>query len=543
MANKKLFQSSVTPLPLVKNSSGNVAYALSDKAALAQIAATGCFNDTSYVTGEDQLANVKSLLHKVDPEFVAKVAIYSREKGFMKDMPAVLMASIATTRSDLFVKIFPRVIDNTKMLRNVVQMIRSGEFGRKSLGSRLRRAVQNWLASKDDKYLFRGSIGNSPSLGDVINLSHPRPETESRKALYGYLTGAMTKDDHDTFMAKEGNSKKKVSFYDPANLPEIVKAYESFKAAPANMLLPPDVSFEMLTALPLNQDQWVQIAKTASWVQTRMNLNTFARHGVFNEPGMDRLIADRLTNKDLITKSKVFPYQLLVAYVTAEDNIPAICKEALQQAMEYATKNVPSFDGQVYVFPDVSGSMSSPVTGRRDGATSKVRCIDVAGLVASTVLRNNPTAEIIPFEGNVVDTSRLSLSADNSVMVNAQKLASIGGGSTNCSAPLALLNAKNAKGDLCIFISDSESNMDGDRYRNTGTMEQWKIFKARNPNAKLVCIDITPGTTTQAQSDKSILNVGGFSDSVFNVIESFLSTKSDDHWVREIEKIDLNGIN
>lgn len=61
-----------------------------------------------------------------------------------------------------------------------------------------------------------------------------------------------------------------------------------------------------------------------------------------------------------------------------------------------ATENVPEIDGKDYVFPDISGSMHSAVTGCRKGATSMVRCLDVAALVASVILRKNPTAEIIP---------------------------------------------------------------------------------------------------------------------------------------------------
>src|SRR3712207_8227055 len=44
--------------------------------------------------------------------------------------------------------------------------------------------------------------------------------------------------------------------------------------------------------------------------------------------------------------------------------------------------------------PDVSGSMKSPVTGYRKGATSTVRCIDVAALVAAAVLRRSGEARV-----------------------------------------------------------------------------------------------------------------------------------------------------
>ena len=40
-------------------------------------------------------------------------------------------------------------------------------------------------------------------------------------------------------------------------------------------------------------------------------------------------------------------------------------------------------------------------------------------------------------------------------------------------------------------------------------------LQARNPRARLVCIDLQPYATTQAAERDDILNVGGFSDQVF----------------------------
>ena len=132
---------------------------------------------------------------------------------------------------------------------------------------------------------------------------------------------------------------------------------------------------------------------------TRMNLNTFQRHGVFDHPEMVEMIADRLRDADAIRKARVFPYQLLAAYKAADANeaIPREITDALQDAMEIAIENVPAIDGKVWIFPDVSGSMQSAVTGYRKGSTSAVRCLDVAALFAAAILRKNPTAEVIPF--------------------------------------------------------------------------------------------------------------------------------------------------
>jgi 60 kDa SS-A/Ro ribonucleoprotein len=174
------------------------------------------------------------------------------------------------------------------------------------------------------------------------------------------------------------------------------------------------------------------------------------------------------------------------------------------------------------------------ITGYRKGATSAVRPIDVAALVAAAVLRKVPQAEVIPFEQQVVS---LRINGRDSVMSNAEKLASIGGGGTNCSAPMALINQRKAKVDLVIYVSDNESWVDGRRHGATETMRQWTEVKARNPNAKVVCIDLVPNTTTQAaERVGDILNIGGFSDSVFDVIAAFAKgTLNPDHWVGVIE--------
>jgi 60 kDa SS-A/Ro ribonucleoprotein len=320
-------------------------------------------------------------------------------------------------------------------------------------------------------------------------------------------------------------------------MPDIVREFELFKKDRSREV--PDVPFQMLTALELGTPEWTAIARRASWQMTRMNLNTFARHGVFGQPGLTELIANRLRDPKAIAKARVFPYQLLVAYTVANANanIPKEVSEALQDAMEIAIVNVPVIEGRVFVCPDVSGSMLSPVTGHRAGATTSVCCIDVAALVAAAVLRKNPHAEVLPFECDVV---KVDLNSRDSVMTNAAKLASIGGGGTNCSAPLAMLNRRDAKGDLVIFVSDYESWVDAGGGRGTEMMREWNAFKQRNPEARLVCIDVQPYRTVQAIEREDILNVGGFSDQVFDVISEFARGELNaNHWIGVIDSVTL----
>lgn len=518
MANTTLFKSSRGPLvPRADtvNRAGGKAYALPPKHALAQYAATGCLNATFYASAEQDLAKVIALASQVEPEFLAKTAVYAREKGFMKDMPALLCAALSVLDAPLCSQVFHRVIDDGKMLKNFVQIVRSGAVGRKSLGSMPKRLVKTWLDSKEDAAVFKASVGQDPSLADVIKMAHPKPASKSREALYGYLLGKQ---------------------HDAAQLPAVVAHFEAFKAKQRKDV--PDVPFQMLTSLDLGRKEWTEIAKNASWQTTRMNLQTFLRHGVFDDEKMVKLIADRLRDRDLVRRARVFPYQLLMAYRAVAADVPARIVRALEDAMEHALHNVPEIEGKVFILPDVSGSMSSPATGYRKGSSSAVRCIDVAALVAAAVLRNNRDGEVLPFEHGVV---KVHLSPRDTVMTNANKLAAIGGGGTNCSAPLAELNRRGARGDLVIYVSDNESWIDWrGAGRGTATMAEWAAFKVRNPHAKLVCIDIQPNAHTQAPDRADVLNVGGFSDAVFDVVAAFAKGGSGAaHWVQTIDAVTL----
>jgi 60 kDa SS-A/Ro ribonucleoprotein len=125
-------------------------------------------------------------------------------------------------------------------------------------------------------------------------------------------------------------------------------------------------------------------------------------------------------------------------------------------------------------------------------------------------------------------------------MTNAARLAAIGGGGTNCSAPVRLLNEQKVTAKLVIFVSDNQSWVDQGQGRSTALMTEWATFRQRNPSARLVCIDVQPYPNTQAAEREDVLNIGGFSDHVFEVISAFASGKLDaDHWVARIEAVKI----
>ncbi|ECF4922994.1 TROVE domain-containing protein [Salmonella enterica subsp. indica] len=517
MANPLLFRSLLRDAPLAnaQNHERAVAFAFTPRHKLAQMVMTGCMNETFYASGQAQLSDVLGIAKDLDDLFLAKLAIYGRERGMMKDMPALLTAILAARGSALLPVVFARVINNGRMLRNFVQILRSGATGRRSLGTRPKKLVQRWLQEASEDRLLQASVGNVPSLADIVKMVHPRPQALWQEAFFARLIGKPC---------------------DKSQLPEKTQALLAFREGGDGAVLP-DVPFLLLTNSPLSTEQWAQLAQRMSWQTLRMNLNTLARHGVFDNAELTASVAKRLADRAQVRQARVYPYQLLSAWSNLQSGVPQAIGDALEQAMEFALENVPQFRGNVVVCPDVSGSMRSSITGYRQGATSKIRCVDVAGLIAAAVLRNHPQARVLPFECDVVN---VALDAKQSVMRNAQKLAAVGGGGTNCSAPLRKLLAERARVDLVIMVSDNESWIDKSRHGSTATMECWAALKKRNPLARLVCIDLLPYGTTQAAERGDILNVGGFSDEVFTVIDNFVNGRyGSAHWLEEIESVTL----
>ncbi len=545
MANKSLFASMLGRLPKANavNEAGGLAYKLEPKHALAQVAATGTFGNAFYSTAETQLDEVLKLIDEVDDnQYLAKLTLYAREKAFMKDMPAALLVALSVRDTELMHCVFDRVVDNGRVLRTVFQMIRSGQFknkagqGRIGLSSSVQRAFQRWLNTASVGKLLSASIGNDPSLRDILRMARPTPKDNARRAMFGWLTD------------------KSIDKWAPAteaDLPVEVQsliAYRNSESEEAQALIAgglDNVRWDLLSDAAKGPTVWAALARKMGPQALRMNLNTLQRHDVLATSAMVDYVADRIADESEIRRSKQFPYQYFAAYLNADDNVPQKIKTALQKAAEIACGNVPELPGPVVIGLDTSGSMSSAVTGHRGrGATSKMRCIDVAALFAAAILRRNPDSVVIPFDTSAYDAK---MDPNDSILSIAERLAKYGGGGTDCSLPLVAANQKHAKRKFAgiVLVSDNESWVGTGRHGSTGVMTAWEAFVAnqrklvgKEASPKLVNIDLQPYQTVQACERADIMNIGGFSDSVFNVISAFLADNNQ-RFVAEVDAIEL----
>jgi 60 kDa SS-A/Ro ribonucleoprotein len=564
MANKSLFSSIKNRLTQADavNEAGGRAYRLDPKHALAQIAATGTFNKAYYNTPEKQLNELLQLIDLVDDnEYLAKLALYAREKAYMKDMPAALLVALSVRDTALMHRVFDRVVDNGRVLRTVFQMIRSGRFknksgkGRIGLSSSVQRAFQRWFNTASVGKLLSASIGNDPSLRDILRMARPTPRDNARRALYGWLTDKAT---------------DKWAPATEADLPAEVQwliAYRNAETEETQALIAGDlehVRWDLLADAAKGAKVWSALAHKMGPQALRMNVNTLLRHGVFNVAShsvrvsegdanfrgakVDNMldyVANRIADESEIRRSRQFPYQYFAAYLNVSDDVPQAIKTALQKAAEIACGNVPKMPGPVVIGLDTSGSMSSAVTGDRGvGATSKMRCVDVAALFAAAILRRNPDSIVIPFDTAAYDAK---IDPNDSILSIAQRLSQYGGGGTDCALPIVAANRRYGHRSFAglVLVSDNESWVGNGRGGATGVMSAWEDFVARErklngkgANPKLICIDLQAYQTVQAYERNDIMNIGGFSDAVFNVISAFLNDGFQ-RFVAEVEAMTL----
>lgn len=529
MADRAIFDTRAPRVPKTDtvNLAGGPAYSLDNRAKLAQLACTGTLGDGFYASATAQLDDLLATcgLNSSDPDWIGRTAVYARKHGHMKDAPSVLMAYLATLDTEVFERWAPLVIDNGRMVRNLVQMLRSTRInGQKALPRAVRRYLKGWLNGRGYRALLNESVGTKPSIGDIIKMVHPKAPDEERSAFYSYLIGKAFESD---------------------KLPGIVKHLRNFHAGARDVdaetiIDVPKCDFRLLTGVEIKSTSiWSDIALAANWHTLRMNLATFARHGVYRDLAVVKRLAEKLADPETVRKVRVWPTQLWAAYkhLNANSDVPRTLKGALQDALEVSVESVPVLEGGVVMCPDDSGSMRSPITGCRRQQSSSVTCGELAALMSFAVLKRNPDAEILKFSSSLRRWQ--GNPRDSLVSLTLSYARELHGGGTNLSLPIAYANDQGWKHRTIWYVSDNASWIDSSRWGcGTSTMEQFEIYKKRVPTARMISHNIQPYGNTQA-TGPNVLNVGGFADTVFQVVADFARDgKGPDVWIKRIESID-----
>jgi hypothetical protein len=285
---------------------------------------------------------------------------------------------------------------------------------------------------------------------------------------------------------------------------------------------------------------------------------------VFKDDRLTDKVIAKLTDPELVKKSRQFPFRFFSAYkaFSGEQDV----KTALVDALELSVSNMPML-GRTLIAVDESGSMNSPVSPK-----STVTMRDIGNIFAAAIYKQSTRSHLIPFTSVVypVGASReefaelkrrhdrvwnsyytshgdfcahaikyvQKINQRDSAMTVAEHLGAITGG-TDLSAPLDWAMAAGRQFDTGIFITDSESWHDH-LYRKHGVLDSIRRFRGKNPRAQFFFIQLAPYREVQVPSgEPGVHFLYGWSDTVLKFIGQAAAGSSQ---LEAVWKVDLDKV-
>ncbi|NLR63915.1 TROVE domain-containing protein [Chitinophaga varians] len=477
------------------NHEGAPAYKMTPEMELYTSVVTASLNDQFYEGTSDRLTRICTLMDQNDPAFVARLAVYAREKMYLRSIPMVLAVEMAKrfNGNALVGKTVARVIQRadeiTEMLAYYTMANNRTEV--KKL-NRLSKQVQKGLAlafNHFDEYQFaKYNRKTAISLRDALFLVHPKAKNEMQQEVFNKIV----------------NNTLSVPYTWETTLSAVgQRSFTSENAKRAAM-----------------QEAWGELinSKQLGYMATMRNLRNMLQADI--SPAYISMVCEHLTNPAAVLKSKQLPFRYLAAYRELQE-VPHGLTGQLMQALETAVKtsveHLKGFDAntRVVIACDVSGSMQFPLSPR-----SKIKGYDI-GLMLGMLLQHKCKNVVTGMFGDTWKTVALP---GNSILANVDafyKREGEVGYSTNGYLVIEDLIKRSYVADKIMLFTDCQLwNSNGGPY--DAFASNWAHYKTQvAPKAKLYLFDLKGlGTTPVDTRQNDVYLISGWSDKVFDVVEA-----------------------
>ncbi len=462
------------------NQAGGTAYKLSDKDKLMTQVLTSFFNEKKYYgdNSNEILHTVRGMLNN-DPKFVANLCIYARNEMYLRSITHMLVSELAKHNNGkkyvrkTLNKIVQRPDDMAEILSYYI-----GTYG-KPIPNSLKKGLADVFVNFDEYSLQKYNSGNkSMKLKDILFIVHPTPRNQEQYDMWKRLIedNLATPLTWETELSIKGNTKE---------------VWENL----------------------INK-------KAVGYMAALRNLRNIINSGANN---LDQIL-NYLQNPEAIRKSKQLPFRYFSAYREIEGvhNVKSSgVLDAIENALDISTENVPRFSGNTLIVADTSGSMNSSLSER-----SKVTYNDVGTLLMSIANKfcDNVITSVFAENFKVVNVSKR-----NGIIGNMKTFQSTNVGySTNLHLAFNWMLNQSEKFDRVIVFSDMQAY-------NHDIMVQSYIDKYRsklNPELWVHSIDLAGYGSTQFIGKNTNL-MGGWSDKTLEFIH--LAEEGIDTLVNKIE--------
>jgi 60 kDa SS-A/Ro ribonucleoprotein len=519
------------------NHEGAKAYKLSAPMELYTAVVTASLSDTFYEKGNERLERIQKLIAQNDPAFVEKLAVYAREKMYLRSIPLVLTVELAKIhRGDNLVgRLVSRVVqraDEITELLSYYSTVNERQGVKKLAG--LSKQVQRGLAhafNKFDEYQFaKYNRDAAITLRDALFLTHPIAKNEAQQALFNKIVNRNLETPYtwETELSAlgqqqfEDEAQKTASFQ--AKWEELIDSGKlGYMALLRNLrnILKANVSAAHIEKVCVRLADANEVARSKQF--------PFRFLSAYRELQGETTLS--LRQKAAAMKCLAAYPQSTNAYIAKHNAIidnanteissqlsgytPSVLA-ALEDAIKASVVNMRGFSytTNVTVACDVSSSMQQPIS-----AKSSILLYDI-GLLLGMLLQSKCKNVEAGMFGDLWKTIAMP---SNQVLSNVQEFyrreGEVGYSTNGYLVIQDLLKRQVVKDKVMLFTDVQMWNSKGGK-EHIGNL--WLEYrKTLAPNAKLYLFDLAGQGTTPldlAHAHNGVYLIAGWSDKIFDVL-------------------------
>jgi hypothetical protein len=217
---------------------------------------------------------------------------------------------------------------------------------------------------------------------DVLEIVHPKATSAWQNALFEHL---LARRHNREMLFLNGTRERLAMLATRQHLAQMPEGNRRLILRDAPGLLgEAGMTWEALSAwLPGGMDKaaWEAIIPSMGVMALTRNLRNFEEAGISDE--MAKYVADKISDPEVVAKSRMFPYRWLAAF----EHAPGLrYSHALDKALGYSTAAIPEFTGRTLVVVDTSASMNS----NGFSARSKMTPAKAAAIFGVALAHRNP---------------------------------------------------------------------------------------------------------------------------------------------------------
>lgn len=484
----------VTDRPDAVTFEGGRGWTRDPKSELFVLAATNMVGeDTFYEKGHERDDRFRQLVRSVtqaDPDWVARLVPYLRHTLQMRSASIVMVCEYVKAGGP-----GGRAVVNSACSRadEPAEVIGYwlANYGR-ALPQPIKRGVADAAIRLYNERAALKYDGQSRSIrmGDVVDLTHPKPSAPWQTALFRHLLDRRhNRPDGPPPILGTFAIDRELMEMPVEQRRSVLTPEGSIKLSAAGW------TWERLSGwLPGGMDvaAWEAVIPAMGYMALLRNLRNFDQAGISAETRA-RLQA-KLADPEEVARSRQFPYRFFSAYKHLDSVHWA---PALEQAVEHSIRNIPQLPGRTLVLIDVSGSMHCGVSGQ-----SKVMRWEVGALFGAAQSKAAQQADTVLFATNAAAAPvPPGASVLRYVEQVGRHMGRLGGGTYTHQAISQFYNGH----DRVIVFTDEQSH---DHYQ-ADRMRIPNIHVVNLAGYKVATMPAGPGRYTYA----------GFTDAMFTMIE------------------------